>query len=58
MTKCFIPLEVFGLPPSPNKEFGEEQPSVEYIQSAHTHGPAPGIYKEKDMLYSENAYFL
>ncbi|KAG7241942.1 hypothetical protein INR49_024689 [Caranx melampygus] len=41
------PSQVFRLSPSSNEEFGEEQPSVKYIQSAHTHGPAPGIYREK-----------
>lgn len=50
-----VPLEVFRLPPSSNKEFGEEQPSVKYIQSAHTHGPAPGnTSAHRDTNFSQN----
>lgn len=50
-----VPLEVFRLPPSPDEEFGEEQPSVKYVQSAHTHGPAPSIQTQRYTLHSECA---
>lgn len=45
-----VPLEVLRLPPSPNEEFGEEQPSVKYIQSAHPHGPGPSICRATDSV--------
>lgn len=41
-----IPLKVFRLAPSPDEEFGEEQPSIKYIKSAQTHGPAPDVYRD------------
>lgn len=51
---CSVPLQVFRLPPSSDEEFGEEQPSVKFIQSAHTHGPARGICTERHTSQSQS----